>query len=54
MRGKLGDKVRLQHINDAIIEIETYLANKEFSDFNTNSMMRFACIKQMEIIGEAR
>jgi len=53
MRGKLGDKVRLQHINDAIIEIETYLANKEFSDFNTNSMMRFACIKQMEIIGEA-
>ena len=30
MRGKFGDKVRLQHI-----------------------MMRFACIKQMEIIGEA-
>jgi uncharacterized protein with HEPN domain len=53
MRGKLGDKVRLQHIYDAILEIESYLVNKEFTDFMENSMMRFACIKQMEIIGEA-
>ncbi|NOU16896.1 MAG: DUF86 domain-containing protein [Bacteroidales bacterium] len=53
MRGKLGDRVRLQHIFDAILEIESYLLNKEFSDFMENSMMRFACIKQMEIIGEA-
>jgi len=53
MRGNLGDKVRLQHILDAILEIEDYLLNTEFSDFLQNSMMRFACIKQMEIIGEA-
>ena len=53
MRGKLGDKIRLQHIIDAIHEIESYLAEKDFSDFSQNSMMRFACIKQMEIIGEA-
>lgn len=53
MRGKLGDKARLQHIYDAILEIESYLGNNEFSDFVENSMMRFACIKQMEIIGEA-
>jgi uncharacterized protein with HEPN domain len=53
MRSKLGDKARLQHIYDAILEIESYLINKEFSDFMANSMMRFACIKQMEIIGEA-
>jgi uncharacterized protein with HEPN domain len=53
MRGKLGNKVRLQHIYDAILEIEAYLVNKEFSDFIENSMMRFACIKQMEIIGGA-
>lgn len=53
MRGKFGDEVRLQHILDAICEIESYLINVEFSDFITNSMMRFACIKQMEIIGEA-
>ena len=53
MRGKIGDKVRLQHIYDAILEIESYLVNTEFSAFMENSMMRFACIKQMEIIGEA-
>jgi uncharacterized protein with HEPN domain len=53
MRGKFGDKVRLQHILAAIIEIENYLLNTDFSGFMDNSMMRFACIKQMEIIGEA-
>lgn len=53
MRGKLGDKSRLLHIIDAIKEIENYLADKDFSDFTQNSMMRFACIKQLEIIGEA-
>jgi uncharacterized protein with HEPN domain len=53
MRGKLGDNARLQHIHDAILEIETYLVNTTFSEFMENSMMRFACIKQMEIIGEA-
>ena len=53
MRGNLGDKARLQHIVDAIQEIESYLKNVEFQVFVENSMMRFACIKQMEIIGEA-
>jgi uncharacterized protein with HEPN domain len=27
MRGKSGDKVRLQHILDAILEIEDYMQN---------------------------
>ncbi len=53
MRGKLGDKIRLQHIFDAIIEIESYLLNQDFNQFIGNSMMRFASIKQLEIIGEA-
>jgi len=53
MRGSLGDRVRLQHILDAILEIEDYLKDTDFSDFMQNSMMRFACIKQIEIIGEA-
>jgi len=53
MRGKIGDKIRLQHIYDAILEIESYLVNTDFSAFMENSMMRFACIKQMEIIGES-
>lgn len=53
MRDKSGDKYRIHHILDAITEIETYLKNVEFPDFMKNSMMRFACIKQIEIIGEA-
>ena len=53
MRSELGDKARLKHILDAIEEIEKYLLQADFSAFTENSMMRFACIKQMEIIGEA-
>lgn len=53
MRGELGDKIRLQHVVDAIIEIESYTENVDLKAFENNSMMRFACIKQMEIIGEA-
>ena len=53
MRGKLGDKNRLMHILDAIEEIESYISEVDFDVFMENSMMRFACIKQMEIIGEA-
>ncbi len=53
MRSELGDKIRLQHICDAITEIENYVAGVTLPAFLQNSMMRFACIKQMEIIGEA-
>lgn len=53
MRGKLGDLVRLQHIYDAIIQIEKYIESVIFDDFSSNSMMVYACIKQLEIIGEA-
>jgi uncharacterized protein with HEPN domain len=30
MKGKLGDKVRLQHILDAITEIENYLKDVSY------------------------
>tara|TARA_R110002072_G_scaffold19401_4_gene71891 strand:+ start:220 stop:561 length:342 start_codon:yes stop_codon:yes gene_type:complete len=53
MKGRIGDAARLKHILDAIIEIESYLLKSEFTDFMNNSMMRFACIKQLEIVGEA-
>jgi uncharacterized protein with HEPN domain len=52
MRGKLGDKIRLMHILDAIEEIQNYISQVDFDAFMDNSMMRFACIKQMEIIGK--
>ena len=53
MRNELGDKIRVKHILDAIDEIHKYLIGADLSIFLENSMMRFACIKQMEIIGEA-
>ena len=53
MKKSLGDKERLQHILDAIKEIEEYVQSCDFNDFVENSMMRFASIKQLEIIGEA-
>ena len=53
MRSELGDEIRLKHILDAIDEIGTYIIEVDFATFIKNSMIRFACIKQMEIIGEA-
>jgi uncharacterized protein with HEPN domain len=53
MKGKEADRIRIQHILDAIYEIEIYVENRNFDDFLNDSMFRFACIKQLEIIGEA-
>jgi uncharacterized protein with HEPN domain len=53
MRGRFGNKARLTHILEAINEIESYLDKADFDVFVNNSMMKFACIKQLEIIGEA-
>jgi uncharacterized protein with HEPN domain len=53
MKGRLGDKVRLQHILDAVNEVEIYLENVSYEQFLENSEKRFATIKQIEIIGEA-
>lgn len=53
MKGKPGDYQRLLHILEAIDEIQLYTKNTALKTFLENSMMRFACIKQIEIIGEA-
>lgn len=53
MRGKIGDEQRLLHIAEAITEIENYTRNVDLSEFKGNSMIKFASIKQIEIIGEA-
>ncbi len=53
MKEKIGDKQRLQHIRDAITEIEDYIKDADKETFLNNSMMRFASIKQLEIVGEA-
>jgi uncharacterized protein with HEPN domain len=53
MKGSIGDRQRLLHILEAIDEIQNYTSNTDIKDFLKNSMMRFACVKQIEIIGEA-
>lgn len=53
MKGKIGDKQRLLHILESISEIERYVSGADFNIFCQHSMMRFATIKQIEIIGEA-
>lgn len=53
MKSELGDRARLQHIFEAIKEIENYISNSSYQDFQSNSMMQFATVKQLEIIGEA-
>lgn len=53
MRGRLPDKVRIQHILDAITEVEKYITDISLEAFLENSEKRYATIKQIEIIGEA-
>lgn len=53
MQDRLGDKVRLNHILDSIIEVENYIQNTDIEGFVNNSMMFNATLRQLEIIGEA-
>jgi len=53
MKGTMTDKLRVQHILDAIAAVENYLTEVSFESFLANSEKRFATIKQIEIIGEA-
>lgn len=53
MHDRLGNKVRLLHILDAIIEIENYILNVDKETFVENSMMFNATLRQLEINGEA-
>ena len=53
MKEVLTDKIRVQHILDAINEVGKYLHGVSPEEFFDNSEKRFATIKQIEIIGEA-
>jgi len=53
MKGKTSDKARLQHILEAILEIENYTRNITIDEFSKSSEKKFASVKQLEIIGEA-
>ncbi|HRI29127.1 MAG TPA: DUF86 domain-containing protein [Chitinophagales bacterium] len=54
MRGnKPGDKLRLQHILQALTNLEDWLQNKHYEEFAKNIILLNAVCRQLEIIGEA-
>jgi uncharacterized protein with HEPN domain len=53
MKGKISDIARMQHILDAIREIENYTSLITIEEFSRSSEKKFASVKQLEIIGEA-
>ncbi|PDP70583.1 HepT-like ribonuclease domain-containing protein [Tannerella forsythia] len=50
MREKNKDKARLLHIIEAIDNIFEFTNNKTFETYRQNKMLRFAIIKNLEII----
>jgi uncharacterized protein with HEPN domain len=47
------DAVYLQHIRDAIVQIEEYVAGLNQDTFIASAITRDAVIRQLEIVGEA-
>jgi len=47
------DTARVLHILDAITEIESFLKGVDYTAFEKSSLLQSACIRQLEIIGEA-
>ena len=53
MREQIKDKGRLEHILQSIDNIFEFTENVTFEDFIANKMLKFAVVKNIEIIGEA-
>jgi uncharacterized protein with HEPN domain len=53
MPDKFGDVNRLQHALDAIKIIEGYVDGADFKSFSHHPMLRDACLRQLQVIGEA-
>lgn len=51
MRETLRDPLRLKHIVDAIHNVNSYMKGRSENDLITNSMLFFAVVKNIEIIG---
>ena len=47
------DKAYIQHILDAIRDIEEYLAGKDFADLTKEIKTQDAVVRKLEIVGEA-
>jgi uncharacterized protein with HEPN domain len=53
MREKPRDKERLNHMIEAIDNIFEFTKGKSFYVYRNDKMLRFAVIKNIEIVGEA-
>lgn len=53
MREKPKDKTRLLHILEAIDNLFEFTKGITFEEYKSNKILRFAVIKNLEIIGEA-
>ena len=53
MREEIRDKNRLEHILEAIEKALEFTENVSFDEYKTNTMLRYAVVKCIEIVGEA-
>ena len=53
MKGRIGDKQRLEHILAALDEAVLFVKDLSFADFDRDTKTRFASVRAVEIIGEA-
>ena len=53
MREKIKDNSRLLHMIEAIDNISEFTAGKSYEMFRSDKILKFAVIKNLEIIGEA-
>jgi len=53
MREKPRDKERLFHMVEAIDNIFEFIEGKTFETYESDKILRFAIIKNLEIVGEA-
>ncbi len=53
MKSNLGNKVRLNHILEAIIELQEFTKDVSYDDYIKNPILPHALVRLLEIIGEA-
>ena len=53
MREPRKDKERLEHIIAAIERVERYIKDKTYDDLQSDDMMFYAVVKNIEMMGEA-
>lgn len=53
MRESERDPLRIEHMKEAISRVNEYMEGKTYDDLKENSMLFYAVVKNIEIIGEA-